>query len=381
MELDAAERTDSLEQRILASLLVCHLLHRERAARESRGSSSTDAAGAGDAMQARLVARLQAGGAAECIYESVQHLYAILDNEAARVDAKPPSAGGDSSDILQVHGPGVGARTVAPFFTEAYGKAHTDLFEDSQVLLLHALLHLAQALAEHKVLTEQPSVPTKWLELLSSIIHHDSMAASSKLAKKLLLTLCGSKQHYSEQLDRGLADLELKRLAEWLQLAAEPDGGGVEAPVRTDALLSYEVHVRLSTSLQSLHEAAISRPRNWSRYCTESSSDSKGALGLILRALLYLQQDEGLVSILMRLLSAGLQPDPIGGSADDERLQLDHLQLEQLLKHPGITPFIVYFPLEPSTSKVRLEACVVLRHMWSLASGAQRRRLKALLCL
>ena len=334
-----------------------------------------------------------------------------------------------------------------------YVRDHSDLFGSSAELALDAVLRLAQRLhipsdkaesaaegsaahAEPAPAAEPAAEPAdatmaeagaeppkpkadlhgRWVSLLCRLIHSGPATFARKQAKRLLLQLCGTKPRYLEVRDRGMSDAELKSIRQLLAAATQEDfvcgvcapaGGGAAHPAALAAHplhLPYETQLRLSSSLQKLHDMCAAQPRNWSRYVALTSGSADGTLAFLLRAAFQLE-GTALLGVL-RLLSAALRPEaslvaamltapapPLSSSnaphpsassgsaakaaaaaseaaaaaAAAAALPPLPFRLEQLLNTlpSDLFPaFVSRFALQGSTSAIRQEACSSLSLLW-----------------
>jgi hypothetical protein len=393
--VDLEHRSPEMELQVLRLLLLCLLVHRDkRAAAAAAAAGSADALATGNeavaagTMQSALASRLVALGIAPLLHSLAQRLFLHFSQATGGdADEEPPTAAGPTpapaasstpadatshrarplrpGGLAAAEPSGGGgslstARALAPFFSEAYAKAHIDdLFEEAAQLLLDSALRLGQRLAQRGIslgsgASSAAGGSGSWTSLLCRIIHSPALGFARKQAKKLLLVLCGSKARYAEVRDCGLASLELGRVRRIVE--ALPTGGlsagGDEPPPPP---LRYESQLELSASLQRLHEAAAAQPANWVRFCAGGSDDipdsgGPATLAFLLRAAFALQADASLHDVL-KLIVLGLS-EPAAGA-------------DRLLRAVPIGWFTRLFVLGAAHAAVRAEAVAVLRGLWA----------------
>jgi hypothetical protein len=235
-------------------------------------------------LQRDLATCLCARGLPQALYACAQRLYdafkALAPVEGGDGIGAGGAGGGSGNGLLTVKETAPEMRTLAPFFTDDYAKAHVDPFVECHRLALDAILRLAQRLhlpggrippaaaptaaapvpfapaaafgaatavsgtaasvstaasaiaaasataaatMEGSAESEGEQLLSRWLVLLCHVIHSTATSFARKQAKKHLLHLCGSKVRYLEVRDRGLADAELKRIRQILCQPPAPD--------------------------------------------------------------------------------------------------------------------------------------------------------------
>ena len=400
--LNVSHRSVTLEQQVLLLLYLCLSLHRDKRSAQAGAEPVADApdtALSTNATQAALVSRLAAHGSPALLLSLSQRLFAHFSDkqpsDADVADAPPAAPSRRAANPASAATPPAhraapplpnaaaapvpssassAARALAPFFSEAYAKAHAeDLFDESQQLLLDAALRLAQRLAQRNQLLprsealESTTEYGAWASLLCRIIHTPALNFARKQAKKLLLVLCGNKPKYAETKDGGLAALEIGRVGRVLA-AVEPSTDEELPPPP----LEYEAQLELAASLQRILDSANAQPDNWARFCARGGAavpawgaaagaveaGGHAALALLLRAASTLRGDASLRTLLKLLVLA--LPDPTATLAP-------RIDVERLLASFSLPRFVRQLVLGAARAPLRAEACAVVRGLWAHA--------------
>eukprot|EP00741_Cyanophora_paradoxa_P010481 tig00000158_g10134.t1 len=253
------------------------------------------------AREAGLVGRLYA--AALALFEHFKRLPKRKDGteEAAPAAAAPAPAGGEGvvTNALLAPEPVTGSagREAAPFFGDAYARAHAaDLFGDCPRLVAECALKMAMRLfSPERDRPGREPFGQDWQALLCSFVHAQQTSFARKVAKRMLLALCGSRSRYYEVRDSSAYAAAMRRLKK----ASKASAGFTEP-------LPYEAAVKVVSTLGSISEVAAPRPANWQLYCRGSPE----TLPFLFRSSLLLCEEAQLAALRLLTAAFGGAPEP-----------------------------------------------------------------------
>uniref|UniRef100_T1IY63 UBR-type domain-containing protein n=1 Tax=Strigamia maritima TaxID=126957 RepID=T1IY63_STRMM len=172
---------------------------------------------------------------------------------------------------------------MSPFFLRQYVKGHaSDVFEAYPQLLTEMVLRLPYQI--HKLFEPGP-FDSAWYPCLCEYLMTQQTPFVRRQVRKLLLYMCGSKEHY-----RQLRDLH----------ALESHASAVRTLCEraTQVVLTYDSLLNLIELLKACAEIATTRTTNWQRFCMQDDT----VLPFLIQVSFHL--DEGVAAIILQLLQS-----------------------------------------------------------------------------
>nr|GMC67386.1 auxin transport protein BIG [Ipomoea batatas] len=204
------------------------------------------------------------------LMDILQQLVSVFKSPSVSTDASYGLNAASGCGALLIIRREVPAGNFSPFFSDSYAKSHrADIFADYHRLLLENTFRLLYSMIRpekhekggekekfHKVSLSKDLKLDGYQDVLCSYINNPHTTFVRRYARRLFLHLCGSKTHYYSVRDSWQFSNDLKKLYKHVNKS-----GGFESTI------SYERNAKIVKSLSTMAEVALSRPRNWQKYC------------------------------------------------------------------------------------------------------------------
>ena len=189
-----------------------------------------------------------------------------------------------ASSVLRCQ-PRVAPPDMSPFFLKQYVRTHaSDVFESYPQLLTEMALRLPY---QSRKIEEASSFKKDWSDVLCEYMMVHQTPYVRRQARKLLLSICGSRDKYRE-----LRDIHTLRTQIGYIKAIVSDGNGENFPY--DTLLTLIEHLRTCV------EISTTRTSNWQKFCRDNDT----ILGFLFK--ISLMMDDGVSPIVLQLLQGAI---------------------------------------------------------------------------